>query len=176
MRAWTITIANVSARTTSGSDRPAAPRGSVSRSPVASAHYRRALDTGAYNSDKPDVRLNKRTMLAVAGLALATGCGGRAADGPPCAAVGGQFFKIAGDDLRDRQGRRGHHRAVHDQLPAMRDSLVHACEDGAWSRGVRDCMTRATTRIALETCQQQLTDPQRAALAAQALGKSPKAP
>ena len=64
-------------------------------------------------------------------------------------------------------------RAVHDQLPAMRDSLVHACDDGNWSRAVRACMTTAKDQIGLEACQQQLTDPQRAALAAQA--QNPKA-
>jgi hypothetical protein len=113
-------------------------------------------------------------LLSIALLGAA--CRRTAADGPPCAVVGGRFFAIAGEDLAAAKVDAVTNRAVHDQLPAMRDSLVHACEDGEWSRAVRTCMTEAKDRLALETCQQQLTDPQRAALAAQGRGEDSKAP
>ena len=55
-------------------------------------------------------------------------------------------------------------RAVTVQLPAMRDSLVHVCTEGAWSAAVRTCLVAASDRTAFEACEQQLTEDQRRAL------------
>jgi len=55
-------------------------------------------------------------------------------------------------------------RAVADQLPAIRDALTIACTDGKWSTQVRNCMVSAGDHLALQACQQHLTDEQRRAL------------
>ncbi len=86
---------------------------------------------------------------------------------PPCGAVGAKLFILARADL-DRDKTKyddATRRAVMDQLPAMRDSLVNACTDTKWSDAVRRCLVDAPDHLAFETCQQQLTDAQRQALA-----------
>ena len=85
------------------------------------------------------------------------------------------FNRIANADLEravnasrlDESTRR----AVLDQIPAMRDSLLHTCTETKWSREVRTCLVGAADHVAFQTCQAQLTDAQRAALDRSALGK-----
>ncbi|MCX5744907.1 MAG: hypothetical protein NT062_20655 [Proteobacteria bacterium] len=111
-----------------------------------------------------------RALVIVVALA---GCK-PASDGAPCGAVGGQFFKIATDELaaaKDLDATR--RRQVHDQLPAMRDSLDTACSDGKWSRPVRDCLAKATDHAGIEACELQLTDAQRVALDKSTRGVDP---
>lgn len=95
---------------------------------------------------------------------LLVACRAKAGDAPPCATVATRFFTIATADLAKANIDPTTRRAVADQLPAMRDALGQACTDGAWSAGVRECMVRAGDHIALEACEQQLTDAQRKGL------------
>lgn len=88
---------------------------------------------------------------------------------PPCGAVAAKFLVIAKADLdRAEQEQRADataRRAVADQLPAMRDSIAHACTESRWSAAVRKCLVDAADHVAFESCQSGLTEAQRAALA-----------
>jgi hypothetical protein len=85
---------------------------------------------------------------------------------PPCGAAGAKLLVLARAELeRDKtKYDEDTRRLVLDQLPAMRDALVHACTDTKWSDAVRRCLVDATDHLAFEACQQQLTDAQRQAL------------
>ncbi len=85
-------------------------------------------------------------------------------DVPSCEAVGGQFYRIATDDLRGASVDAKTQRMVKDQLPAMRDELVIACKDTQWAPAVRTCMGSAANNNAFTVCETQLTSPQRSAL------------
>jgi len=74
------------------------------------------------------------------------------------------MFALAREDLGSASVDPATRRAVADQLPAMRDSLTQICTDGKWSTQVRNCMANAPDHVALQACQQQLTDEQRRAL------------
>lgn len=74
------------------------------------------------------------------------------------------MFTVAREDLGSAAVDPATRRAVADQLPAMRDSLTQICTDGKWSTQVRNCMANAADHVALQACQQQLTDEQRRAL------------
>lgn len=119
------------------------------------------LGAGAENLGVPRVSL---AILLVVVLA-AGGCK-RNPDAPPCGAVGATFLALSKDALSratldsDQDMRR----AVEDQLPAMRDALVHACDDSKWSAAVRQCLVQAKDHVAFQACEQQLTDAQRQAL------------
>jgi hypothetical protein len=99
--------------------------------------------------------------LVCAGGAGLAGCGGRAADGPPCSAVAAKFLDLAKYDLANAKVDDATAHAVADQLPAMRDALAQACSEGHWGAQVRGCLVRANDHVAFEACEQQLTDEQR---------------
>jgi hypothetical protein len=111
-------------------------------------------------------------LLLVLSLAVtAGGCKRGAPAEPPCSAVGAKFLALAKDALAtsrlaegDGNGDVALRRAVLDQLPAMRDSLVAACTETKWSGAVRACLVEARDHLAFAACQQQLTDEQRQAL------------
>ena len=103
-------------------------------------------------------------------LAIASGCRGRS-DAPPCATVAGRFFAIARAELGSANPPEELRKAVADQLPAMRDSLAQACEDGAWTAQVRECMVRAEDHVALQACERALTEDQQRALDRAARGE-----
>jgi hypothetical protein len=107
-----------------------------------------------------------RTSIVLA-ILLVAGCTRDPNAAPPCGAVGSKLFVLARGDLEKDKARydEATRRAVMDQLPAMRDSLVTACTETKWSDAVRRCMVDATDHVAFEACQQQLTDAQRQALA-----------
>ena len=102
-------------------------------------------------------------MVVVALLAVTLGCS-RKKDDASCGAVATRLFTLAREDLAKAQVDPAIRRAVADQLPAMRDSLTQICTDGKWSTQVRNCMVTAGDHLALQACQQQLTDEQRRAL------------
>lgn len=103
-------------------------------------------------------------MRRVALLLVLAACRAKAGDGAPCSTVAGRFFTLARADLEHAQVEPRLRRDVLDQLPAMRDALAQVCTDGTWSAAVRDCMVKAEDHVALEACERQLTDAQRAAL------------
>jgi hypothetical protein len=105
-------------------------------------------------------------------LALLAACRAKSGDGAPCSTVAGRFFTLARADLDKQQVDDTLRRQVLAQLPAMRDALDQACGEGAWSAAVRDCMVKADDHVALEACERQLTDAQRAALDGAARGET----
>ena len=98
-------------------------------------------------------------------LAAVVGCHRSARTAPPCGAVGATLLIIAHAEIDRSNPDEGTRRALLDQLPAMRDSLVRACTDDHWSDALRTCQVNAATHAEFETCQLQLTDDQRRALA-----------
>lgn len=117
-----------------------------------------------------------RVALAFYVLASTAACKRTADTAPPCDAVGATFLVLAKDDLARKQPDEALRRSVEDQLPAMRDSIVFACSETAWSAAVRTCLVAATDHHAFEACEQQLTDAQRTALARSARGEPIAAP
>jgi len=72
-----------------------------------------------------------------------------------------RFLQLAKDDLVAAKVDEASARAVNAQLPAMRDALAQACNEGKWSESIRRCLVRANDHTGFETCEQQLTDEQR---------------
>jgi hypothetical protein len=105
-------------------------------------------------------------------LPVVAGCRRKSADDAPCATVASRMFTLARADLGSASVDPATRRAVADQLPAMRDSLTQICTDGKWSTQVRNCMVNAPDHVALQACQQQLTDEQRRALDLAARGET----
>lgn len=102
---------------------------------------------------------------------LSSGCG-RKKDDATCGAVATRMFTLAREDLAKATVDPATRRAVADQLPAMRDALNQSCSDGKWSTQVRNCMVTAGDHLALQACQQQLSDEQRRALDRAAVGET----
>ena len=97
----------------------------------------------------------------------------RGGDGaPPCPSVAARFFQIARDELATAGVDDHTHRAVADQLPAMRDALAQACNDGKWPAAIRSCLADAADRAAFEKCEAGLDAAARAALARAAAGSA----
>jgi hypothetical protein len=105
-----------------------------------------------------------RLLVVIVLLASSSACNRKPAGEAACGAVGNRLFTLATDDLAKATVEPSMRRMVADQLPAMRDALTAACADGAWSAAARNCMAAAADHAAFQTCQQQLTDPQRHAL------------
>lgn len=111
--------------------------------------------------------------LCVFGLiALGAGCRGTSNEAS-CGTASGTFFIIAKAELDKSSVDDATRRAVTDQLPAMRDSLEIACRDDGWTAAVRNCLATASDHAAIEQCEQQLTEAQRAGLDHAARGDSP---
>ncbi|HEV7559793.1 MAG TPA: hypothetical protein VGO00_30155 [Kofleriaceae bacterium] len=109
--------------------------------------------------------------LVVTMLLSTLACRGQAGDAP-CGVAAGTFFTIAKGELDKATVDDATRRAVSEQLPAMRDSLENACRDDGWSAAVRNCLARCTDHVAVEECERQLTEPQRAGLDRAARGDS----
>lgn len=102
-------------------------------------------------------------VFAIAIVVAVGACGGKK-DEASCKAVATRLFTLAHEDLGSATVDPATRRAVADQLPAMRDALTQICTDGKWSTQVRNCMVSAGDHLALQACQQHLTDEQRRAL------------
>ena len=100
-------------------------------------------------------------------------CRGSSDGGPPCEAVGAKFFALAKDDLAHTKVDDQLQRAVNDQLPAMRDSLVNVCKETRFTLAVRSCLTQAVDPTAFAACESQLTEDQRRALDRATRGEDP---
>jgi hypothetical protein len=105
-------------------------------------------------------------------IAFLAACRGAAQDAP-CGIAAGRFFTIAKDELATSKVDDATRRAVEDQLPAMRDGLERACKDDAWTATVRNCIANAPDHVALQQCEQQLTETQRRGLDRAARGETP---
>jgi hypothetical protein len=98
-------------------------------------------------------------LVIVFAIAIA-GCRGAAQDAP-CGVAAGRLFTIAKDELAATTVDDATRRAIADQLPAMRDALDQACTKGEWSATVRNCIANAPDHVAIQTCEQQLSEAQR---------------
>lgn len=116
-------------------------------------------------------RLALAAALAAA-AAAAGACRGGSDAAPPCGAVAAKFMLLAEQDLAKSGVDDASRRAVLAQLPAMRDALATACADTQWSERVRRCLHAAADHVGFETCQQELTEPQRRALDRAARGET----
>ena len=105
----------------------------------------------------------RRFIVLVVLVVLAPACRGKSAV-PSCGVVAGQFFRLASEDLATATVDEPTHRAVADQLPAMRDALSQTCTEHKWAAAVRSCMASAQAHPAFQACESQLTDAQRKAL------------
>ena len=112
-------------------------------------------------------------MRLAALVAIALSACGAKPDGAPCSSVAGRFYSIARDELTAAKPSEDLRRAVADQLPAMRDALAEACENGRWTPQVRECMARATDHLGLEACERDLSEDQQRALDRAARGEPP---
>jgi hypothetical protein len=110
----------------------------------------------------------RRVVLVII---FAAACRGKS-DDATCPAVATRMFTLAREDLTKAKIDPQTHRAVADQLPAMRDAMTQICTDGKWSTQVRNCMVTAGDHLALQACQQHLTDEQRRALDRAVAGKT----
>jgi hypothetical protein len=111
-------------------------------------------------------------VTAVVGLSL-IGCGRRDAGGAgaSCDAVGARFLAVARAQLAARPDLDATLRTgIEDLLSPMRDGMVRACREGAWTPAVRDCFGGAADDAAMKACYQQLTPEQQQALAAHSAG------
>jgi hypothetical protein len=102
-------------------------------------------------------------LVLVVVLLTTLGCS-RKKDDASCGAVATRLFTLAREDLAKATVEPATRRAVEDQLPAMRGALTQICTDEKWSTQVRNCMVTAGDHIALQACQQHLTDEQRRGL------------
>jgi hypothetical protein len=149
-------------RGAAGDDAPAAARRAIAG---ATRRDYTCLDTARAGAENPVVHRAGLVLVFAAAASLVAGCK-RKADAPPCGAVGATFFALTMDGLTHAtvDGDHDLRRAVEDQLPAMRDAIVHACTETQWSSAVRTCLVEAKDHVAFQTCEQQLTDAQRQAL------------
>ncbi|HET9623174.1 MAG TPA: hypothetical protein VFP84_17495 [Kofleriaceae bacterium] len=109
-------------------------------------------------------------------LAGAAACHAAGTDPPPtCGVVAARFLDLARRDLEAAKVDEASSRAVKAQLPAMRDALARACNEGKWSEATRRCLVRANDHIGLEACEQELTDEQRRDLDRGLSGGKPQA-
>jgi hypothetical protein len=111
-----------------------------------------------------------RCVLLAVAIVLGA-CGGKK-DEASCGAVATRLFTMTRESLGSATVDPATRRNVAIQLPAMRDALTQICTDGKWSTQVRNCMVSAGDHLALQACQQHLTDEQRRALDGAATGET----
>ena len=97
-------------------------------------------------------------------VSLLAGCQGRAPEPVACETVASRFFSIALSELGKSPMDDALRRSAANQLPALRHALADVCTRSGWSAPVRECMARASDRVAFEGCELQLGEAQRAAL------------
>ena len=106
-------------------------------------------------------------------LLLVLACRATPRDGAPCSAVATRQRTLAADALGSATVEPATRALVERSLPALQQALTRACEGGAWSPAVRDCMVQARDHAAFQACELQLTDDQRRALDLAARGVTP---
>ncbi|MGE0548528.1 MAG: hypothetical protein AB7O24_02425 [Kofleriaceae bacterium] len=103
-------------------------------------------------------------LTAAVVITALAGCGKGRSDPASCGEVGKRFLTLAHAGIERAGADDQTQRAVRDQLPAMRDSLVRACSDTQWSPQVRKCLVDASDDVGFATCETQLTEDQRRTL------------
>jgi len=115
-----------------------------------------------------------RARLVVGSLLLLIACkSGKASNGAPCEAVGARFLAVAKSDLTAKPLEPDVRRGLEGLLAPMRDGMVRACREAAWTAASRDCFAGAADQAAMKACAATLTDVQRSALDAAAAGAPP---
>jgi len=106
-------------------------------------------------------------------LLLLLACRATPRDGAPCSAIATRQRTLATDALGSATVEPATRALVQRSLPSLQQALTRACEQGAWSPSVRDCMVQAPDHAAFQACEQRLTDDQRRALDLAARGMTP---
>jgi hypothetical protein len=106
-------------------------------------------------------------------LLLVLGCRATPHDLVPCGAVATRQRMLAEAALGSATVEPPTRALAQRSLPALQTALTRACEDGAWSPAVRECMVQARDHAAFQACARQLTDDQRRALDLAARGETP---
>lgn len=114
----------------------------------------------------------KKSSLALAVALACAGCGRKQA-GASCGDVTAKLMTIANAEIDAAHASADTARLLHDQLPAMRDSLDQNCKEQKWDRAVRDCLAGAADHAAFVACETQLSDAQKAALDRSTRGEEP---
>jgi hypothetical protein len=105
-------------------------------------------------------------LVALAAPATACRRHGGGGSGAPCTAAAGQFAQVARAELAAKHDLAPELRdGVAGLIAPMRDGMVRACREGAWTAESRDCFARADAEAAMKDCWNRLSDDQRAALA-----------
>jgi hypothetical protein len=112
-------------------------------------------------------------------LLAAAGCGkGKKGAGDTCDAVGANFLTLSHRQLDDartaKQVDDQTYASVSGHLPAIRDAMVRACKDNAWTVETRACFARATDDAAIKACYQAMPAEQRELLEKASAGESSK--
>lgn len=106
----------------------------------------------------------RTTFLLAAAIGCTLASCARAKDGASCGEAAGRFFAIASAEIAAAPLDDTTRRRARDQLPAMRDALDAQCKEQAWSKTIRGCLAQAADHVAIQTCERDLTDAQKAAL------------
>jgi hypothetical protein len=112
-------------------------------------------------------------VVALVALVVGGGCRSRDASrsGASCDAVGARFLAVARAQLASRPEVDAALRTgIEDLLAPMRDGMVRACSDGAWTPAARDCFAAASDDAAMKSCYQQLSPAQQQSLATHSAG------
>jgi len=111
-----------------------------------------------------------RALLTLGVLAA---CRASPRDAAPCGAVATRQRALTEAALGSAAVEPQTRELVTRSLPALQAALRRACEEGGWSRAIRNCMVQAPDHAAFQLCEQQLTDDQRRALDLAARGETP---
>ena len=122
--------------------------------------------------------MSRAPVCLVLGVLLAAaGCGkGKPGAGDSCAAVGAQFLALSHRQLDDARAAKQvddqTYASVAGHLPTIRDAMVRACKDDAWSGETRACFARAPDDAAIKACYQAMPAEQRELLEKASAGEA----
>lgn len=113
-------------------------------------------------------------LLAAAGCGKGTGKG----SGDGCDPVGANFLTLSHRQLDDARAAKQvddqTYASIAGHLPAIRDAMVRACKESAWSVETRGCFANATSDAELAGCYQAMPAEQRELLEKSSAGAPSK--
>ncbi len=121
----------------------------------------------------------RASVALVLVLLAAVGCGkGKQGAGDSCDAVGANFLALSQRQLDEARAAKQvddqTHASVGGHLPAIRDAMVRACKDNAWTVETRGCFARANDDATMSACYQAMPAEQRALLEKASAGEPSK--
>jgi hypothetical protein len=109
-----------------------------------------------------------KVALALALSVASAACGRGATDGPTCRQAGARFDQLERAQLATAGLPEAERDRVAHLIAPMRDALIRACTEHAWTVAARTCFSDAGDRAGFYACESQLTPEQQARLAAAA--------